>query len=101
MAALKFNQNDEGEDLKEAIGMYSKEQEYVNFDKICDCKGQVKMVCHMSFCTYIVHIQRSVSATSGRGLAKQSYGSDAINRETRTVRICCCLRRESQRSMAL
>ena len=41
MAALKFNQNDAGEDLKEAIGMYSKEQEYVNFDKICDCTGQV------------------------------------------------------------
>ena len=43
MAALKFKQNDEGEELKEAIGMYSKENEYVDFDKVCDCKGQVKI----------------------------------------------------------
>ena len=41
MAALEFKKNEEGEDLKEAIGMYSKEKEFVNFDKICDCKGQV------------------------------------------------------------
>ena len=41
MAALKFKQNDKGEDLKEAIGMFSKEKEYVDFDKSCDCTGQV------------------------------------------------------------
>ena len=45
MATLKFKQNDEGEDIKEAVGMYSKEKEYVNFDKICDCHGQVKIRC--------------------------------------------------------
>ena len=43
MAALKFRQDDEGEELKEAVGMYSKEKEYVDFDKICDCKGQVNI----------------------------------------------------------
>jgi dynein heavy chain len=45
MAALKFRQDDEGEELKEAVGMYSKEKEYVDFDKICDCKGQVNIHC--------------------------------------------------------
>lgn len=43
MAALKFKQNDKGEDLKEAIGMFSKEKEYVDFDKSCDCTGQVEV----------------------------------------------------------
>jgi hypothetical protein len=52
MAALKFKQNDEGEDIKEAVGMYSKEKEYVNFDKICDCHGQVKIRCR-----FFLHIQ--------------------------------------------
>jgi dynein heavy chain len=49
MAALKFKQNDEGEDVKEAVGMYSKENEYVDFDKICDCQGQVKILCQVYF----------------------------------------------------
>ena len=41
MAALKFKKNDNDEESKEASGMYSKENEYVDFDKPCDCSGQV------------------------------------------------------------
>ena len=41
MAQLKFIEDDEGNATKEAIGMYSKEGEYVDFDKSCNCSGQV------------------------------------------------------------
>ena len=43
MAKLKFKDDDEGNATKEALGMYSKEGEYVDFDKACDCSGQVKI----------------------------------------------------------
>ena len=42
MAKLKFKEDDEGNPTKEALGLYSKEGEYVDFDKTCDCSGQVK-----------------------------------------------------------
>lgn len=41
MAKLKFKDDDEGNATKEALGMFSKEGEYVDFDKTCDCSGQV------------------------------------------------------------
>lgn len=41
MATLEFKNDEAGESTKEAIGMYSKEKEYVKFDKVCDCTGQV------------------------------------------------------------
>lgn len=44
MAKLKFKQDDEGEDTKIALGMYSKEGEYVDFDKECECTGQVSSI---------------------------------------------------------
>nr|P39057.1 RecName: Full=Dynein beta chain, ciliary [Heliocidaris crassispina]BAA00827.1 dynein beta-heavy chain [Heliocidaris crassispina] len=43
MAKLKFKQDDEGNDTKLALGMYSKEGEYVDFDKECECTGQVEV----------------------------------------------------------
>lgn len=41
MAKLKFKLDAEGQPLKVGMGMYSKEDEYVDFDKECDCSGQV------------------------------------------------------------
>ena len=40
-AKLKFKQDDDDNDTKEALGMYSKEGEYVEFDSPCECSGQV------------------------------------------------------------
>ena len=40
MAQLKFVEKD-GQPTDEAAGMYSKDGEYVDFDKTCVCVGQV------------------------------------------------------------
>ena len=45
MAKLKFKEDEKGEPTKEAVGMYSKDGEYVDFDEPCKCVGQV--------CTYV------------------------------------------------
>lgn len=42
MAQLKFKEDDEGNLTKVAIGMFSKENEYVDFVEECDCSGQVQ-----------------------------------------------------------
>ncbi|XP_071954573.1 dynein beta chain, ciliary-like [Antedon mediterranea] len=42
MAKLKFEQDDEGNDTKTALGMYSKEGEYAEFTQPCECTGQVE-----------------------------------------------------------
>ena len=42
MAKLKFKQDEAGNPTKEAVGMYSKDGEYVDFDKPCVCVGQVE-----------------------------------------------------------
>lgn len=41
MAKLKFEQDDKGENTKTALGMYSKDSEYVDMAGPCDCNGQV------------------------------------------------------------
>jgi len=43
VANLKFTLNEDEQPTKEAIGMYSKENEYVAFNQTCDCSGQVEM----------------------------------------------------------
>ncbi|XP_075760265.1 dynein axonemal heavy chain 17 isoform X2 [Pelodiscus sinensis] len=43
MAKLKFRLDAAGKPLKVGLGMYSKEDEYVDFDKECDCSGQVEV----------------------------------------------------------
>ncbi|XP_039201063.1 dynein heavy chain 17, axonemal isoform X2 [Crotalus tigris] len=43
MAKLKFKLDAEEKPLKIGVGMYSKEDEYVDFDKDCDCSGQVEV----------------------------------------------------------
>ena len=43
MSQLKFVRDEEGKITKEAIGMYSKDGEYVDFDKSCMCVGQVSI----------------------------------------------------------
>ena len=41
MAKLKFIEDADGKPTKEAVGMYSKDGEYVDFDEPCICVGQV------------------------------------------------------------
>ncbi len=41
MAKLKFQMDENDKPTKQAIGMYSKDGEYVDFDKPCECVGQV------------------------------------------------------------
>ena len=41
MASLKFEKDDDDNNTKNALGMYSKDDEYVDFPEICDCNGQV------------------------------------------------------------
>jgi dynein heavy chain len=43
MAKLKFQEVQEGQESKVAFGMYSKENEYVDFDAPCECVGQVEV----------------------------------------------------------
>lgn len=50
MAQLKFMEED-GQPTKEAIGMFSKDGEYVAFDKPCMCVGQVSSL-RMHVCVY-------------------------------------------------
>ncbi|XP_067860408.1 dynein axonemal heavy chain 9-like [Heptranchias perlo] len=42
MAKMKFQTEADGNPTKMALGMYSKEHEYVNFKEPCDCSGQVE-----------------------------------------------------------
>ena len=47
MAKLKFKADAEGKPTKEAVGMYSKDGEYVDFDEPCKCVGQVLKLSRM------------------------------------------------------
>lgn len=42
MDRLKFEQGEDGEPTKQALGMWSKDGEYVDFNKPCKCVGQVE-----------------------------------------------------------
>ncbi|XP_066468990.1 dynein axonemal heavy chain 9 [Tiliqua scincoides] len=42
MAKLKFQVDSDQKQTKLALGMYSKEEEYVSFSELCDCSGQVE-----------------------------------------------------------
>lgn len=41
LCKLKFHLDASGKPLKFGLGMYSKEDEYVDFDQECDLSGQV------------------------------------------------------------
>ncbi|KAK3590847.1 hypothetical protein CHS0354_024585 [Potamilus streckersoni] len=43
MARLKFEKDSSGNDTKVALGMFSKDDEYVDLDKKCDLSGQVEV----------------------------------------------------------
>lgn len=45
LSKLKFRLDADGKPLKFGLGMYSKEDEFVDFDKECDLSGQVSL-CH-------------------------------------------------------
>ena len=42
MAKLKFQMDESDKPTKMAVGMYSKDGEYVDFDQLCECVGQVE-----------------------------------------------------------
>lgn len=42
LCKLKFRLDADGRPLKCGLGMYSKEDEYVDFDRECDLSGQVR-----------------------------------------------------------
>ena len=46
--------DDQGQPTKTALGMYSKDGEYVDFDKPCECAGQVSLYIY----TYIYMYQQ-------------------------------------------
>lgn len=50
MSSLKFTLDESEKPTKEAVGMYSKDGEYVDFDKPCQCVGQVCMYVCMYLC---------------------------------------------------
>ena len=49
MSSLKFKVDESDNPTNEASGMFSKDGEYVDFDKPCHCVGQVSLF----VCTYI------------------------------------------------
>ena len=51
MAKLKFKEDGDGKPTKEAVGMYSKDGEYVDFDEPCKCVGQVYIYVHIRIVT--------------------------------------------------
>ena len=55
MAKLKFKEDADGKPTKEAVGMYSKDGEYVNFDEPCKCVGQVLEIMCMAVFMAFVH----------------------------------------------
>ena len=44
MSSLKFTIDESEKPTKEAVGMYSKDGEYVSFEKPCNCIGQVSLL---------------------------------------------------------
>ena len=46
LCKLKFRLDADGKPLKVSLGMYSKEDEYVDFDRDCDLSGQVSTRAH-------------------------------------------------------
>uniref|UniRef100_A0A673VKH9 Dynein axonemal heavy chain 17 n=1 Tax=Suricata suricatta TaxID=37032 RepID=A0A673VKH9_SURSU len=44
LCKLKFRLGDDGKPLKFGLGMYSKEEEYVDFDQECDLSGQISQL---------------------------------------------------------
>ncbi|XP_062448100.1 dynein axonemal heavy chain 9 [Rhea pennata] len=55
LAKMKFQLDSEQKPTKIALGMYSKEEEYVNFSEPCDCNGQVEI--------WLNHVLDSMRAT--------------------------------------
>lgn len=45
MSDLDFSNSEELDNPKRAVGMYSKEREYVSFMADCRCEGPVSIVC--------------------------------------------------------
>ncbi|XP_076002796.1 dynein axonemal heavy chain 9 [Genypterus blacodes] len=54
MAKMKFEEDGEGNPTKIGLGMYSKEGEYVSFNEVCDCSGQVEV-----WLNRVLHAMRS------------------------------------------
>lgn len=59
MAKMQFEADAEGIPSKSAVGMYSKEEEYVPFSQPCDCTGQVEL--H----SQVFYLQNSLGTCAG------------------------------------
>lgn len=59
MASLKFETDENGEPIKEALGMYSKENEYVNFTNVCNCAGQVNISLYIIYIYICIPVIKS------------------------------------------
>lgn len=71
LCKLKFRLDASGNPIKVGLGMYSKEDEYMDFDKECDLSGQVSLAgrgCHL-----VIHLSRKFLGTSFYPMHKCSY----------------------------
>lgn len=50
LAKLTFAKDSSGQDIKSAIAMYSKDDEFVNLFRPCDLNGQVRVMDFMFTC---------------------------------------------------
>ena len=60
MSSLQFTLDENDKPTKEAKGMYSRDGEFVSFDKPCQCVGQVRMPSCIYLCVSKVHIRESM-----------------------------------------
>jgi hypothetical protein len=60
LCKLKFRLDASGKPLKFGLGMYSKEDEFVDFDKECDLSGQVSLggAGLAACCHVVIHLSR-------------------------------------------
>lgn len=76
ISRLKFVLDEQGQPTKEATGMYSKDGEYVDFDKPCSCVGQVGEDDASQTMLWCNHC--AVSLNQGGGVAESIARHDAV-----------------------
>lgn len=64
LAKMKFQLDSEQKPTKVALGMYSREEEYVSFSEPCDCSGQVRGKNCPVECALLPLVWASVAKTS-------------------------------------
>lgn len=67
LCKLKFRLDASGQPVKIGLGMYSKEDEFVDFDRECDLSGQVSLgggAVQASCCHFLICLSRKCLGTS-------------------------------------